>query len=85
MPGQTEDAAAILKWLAEKISADTYVNLMGQYRPEYEVGTIARDGSKRYAEIDRVPTQHELEDAYAAARGVGLWRFDERAGAPLGP
>ncbi len=35
--------------------ADTYVNVMGQYRPEYEVGQIARDGTAKYAEIDRRP------------------------------
>ena len=37
MPGQTEEAAAIFRWLSEEISPDTYVNVMGQYRPEYEV------------------------------------------------
>ena len=82
MPGQSDEAAAILRWLAEEISPDTYVNIMGQYRPEYEVGSIARDGSRRYAEIDRRPTRRELDDAYAAARAAGLWRFDERTAGP---
>jgi putative pyruvate formate lyase activating enzyme len=80
MPGQTDESAAIMKWLAEEISPDTYVNLMGQYRPDYEVGRIARDGSPLHAEIDRAPARQELEDAYAAARDAGLWRFDVRAG-----
>jgi putative pyruvate formate lyase activating enzyme len=80
MPGQTDEAAAIMKWLAEEISPDTYVNVMGQYRPDYEVGQIARDGSAKYAEIDRKPTSRELEDVHAAARDAGLWRFDRRAG-----
>jgi putative pyruvate formate lyase activating enzyme len=78
MPGQTDETAAIMQWLADEISPDTYVNLMAQYRPEYEVGQIARDGRPRYQEIARGPTREELADAYAAARDAGLWRFDTR-------
>jgi putative pyruvate formate lyase activating enzyme len=79
MPGQIDETAAIMRWLAEEISPDTYVNIMGQYSPNYEVGQIARDGSPKYGEIDRRPTRPELEDAYAVAREAGLWRFDVRA------
>jgi putative pyruvate formate lyase activating enzyme len=79
MPGQSAEAEAIFRWLAEEVSPDTYVNIMGQYRPEYEVGQIARDGAARkYAEIARRPGRDELEGAYAAARRAGLWRFDQR-------
>jgi putative pyruvate formate lyase activating enzyme len=79
MPGQTDETAAIMKWLAKEISPDTYVNIMGQYSPHYEVGQVARDGSPKYREIDRRPTRQELEDAYVVAREAGLWRFDMRA------
>ena len=72
MPEQTEEAAAIFAWLAD-LSVDTYVNIMGQYRPEYRVPK-----SERYADIDRRPTSDEIAAAYAAARDAGLWRFDER-------
>jgi putative pyruvate formate lyase activating enzyme len=78
MPGQEEEAAAIFRWLAEEVSPDTFVNIMGQYRPEYEVGGIARDGSPKYAEINRRPGREELPCATRAAREAGLWRFDER-------
>jgi putative pyruvate formate lyase activating enzyme len=79
MPGQSAEAGAIFRWLAEEVSPDTYVNIMGQYRPEYEVGQIAGDGlAAKYAEIDRRPASEELERARAAARQAGLWRFDER-------
>ena len=79
MPGQSAEAEAIFGWLAEELSPDTYVNIMGQYRPEYEVGQIARDGvALKYSEIDRRPEWEELERACAAARRAGLWRFDER-------
>ena len=79
MPGQTDETAAIMKWLAKEISPDTYVNIMGQYSPAYEVGQIARGGSPKHREIDRRPTRQEMQDAYAVAREVGLWRFDMRA------
>jgi putative pyruvate formate lyase activating enzyme len=78
MPGQTEEAAAIFEWLAREVSHDTYVNIMGQYRPEYQVGEIAANGSVKYPEIRRRPTAEEMAAAYAAARRAGLWRFDER-------
>lgn len=78
MPGQLDEARAIFGWLSEEVSADTYVNIMGQYRPQYEVGQIAENGSRKYESIDRAPDRAELRAAYAAARDAGLWRFDER-------
>jgi putative pyruvate formate lyase activating enzyme len=70
MPGQTEEAKEIFRFLAEQISRDTYVNVMGQYRPEYR--------AKEYDEIARKPTAKEMTDAHQAAIDVGLHRFDER-------
>ena len=55
------------------LSSDTYINIMGQYRPAYKVGQISRDGAAaRYTEIDRRPGSDEIARAYAAARRVGL-------------
>jgi putative pyruvate formate lyase activating enzyme len=73
MPGQQEEAAAIFEWLANELSPDTYLNIMGQYRPEHRVA-----GSERYADIDRRPRPDEQEAALTAAHRAGLWRFDER-------
>ncbi len=73
MPGMAEDSASIFTWLAGELSVDTYVNVMGQYRPEHRVL-----GNQRYLEIDRRPTQREVLTAYELARQAGLWRFDER-------
>ena len=50
MPGQGAEAAAIARWLAEELSPDTYLNVMGQYRPEYEVGEIAKKGQPQKRE-----------------------------------
>jgi uncharacterized Fe-S radical SAM superfamily protein PflX len=78
MPGQSDEAAAIFRWLAEEVSPDTYVNIMGQYRPEYEVGQVARNGDIEYGGIDRRPKSEEMSAARQAAIDAGLWRFDER-------
>ena len=78
MPGQSDESAAIFRWLSEELSPDTYVNIMGQYRPEYEVGQIAANGDEKFHEIDRRPTKDEMACAHQGARDAGLWRFDER-------
>ncbi|MDH3202518.1 MAG: radical SAM protein [Myxococcales bacterium] len=78
MPGQTDETEAIMRWLAEEISGETYVNIMGQYQPQYQVGEIARDGKPRYQAIDRRPTDLEMTAAYRAAQSAGLSRLDIR-------
>lgn len=82
MPGLLDETRAIFRWLADEISPDTWVNIMPQYRPAYQVGSAADAGSRagavRYEEINRCPTRAEMEAAYEAAREAGLWRFDER-------
>ena len=83
MPGQLDEAGAIFKWIAEEISPDTYVNIMGQYRPEHQVGTPSRRGERRYTEIARPPLHREMEEAFSLARDAGLWRFDARQEAAL--
>jgi putative pyruvate formate lyase activating enzyme len=76
MPGQTEEAAAIFKWLAEEVSPDTYVNIMDQYRPDY---SVAEEGSGgKYAAIARRPMTQEVGLVSSLANRVGLWRLDER-------
>lgn len=78
MPGGLDETAAIFKWLAEEVSPDTFVNIMGQYRPEHRVGKADRHGRMRYTELDRRPAPNELAGAVQAARDAGLHRFDER-------
>jgi putative pyruvate formate lyase activating enzyme len=78
MPGQQAEAAGIFDWLAREVSADTYVNVMGQYHPDHRVGVPTPREERPFAEVDRRPCGAELEAALAAARGAGLWRFDER-------
>ncbi len=77
MPGQETEAQAIFHWLANELSTDTYINIMGQYKPAYQVGEVARDGTPKYLEIQRCTTSSEMEHAYTAAKDTGLWRFDK--------
>jgi len=78
MPGLVEESAAIFGWLAREVSPDTWINVMAQYRPAHRVGVPGRNGGIQFPEIDRCPRSSELEEASAAARQAGLWRFDER-------
>jgi putative pyruvate formate lyase activating enzyme len=78
MPGKEEEAAAIFDWIASELGADTYVNIMDQYRPQYRVGAASRSGERQYLEIERRPNQRELWSARSAAERAGLWRLDQR-------
>lgn len=72
MPGMLEETRAILTWVARELSPDTYVNIMAQYRPEYQVS------DSKYPEINRPLTLDEYREALGIAEEVGLWRLDER-------
>ncbi len=73
MPGFVKDSAAIFRWLHDRLSPDTFINIMGQYRPDHRVPQ-----SPRYSDVNRGPDTKELAAARAAALDAGLWRFDER-------
>ena len=70
MPGLLDESAAIFRFLVEELSPDTYVNVMGQYRPEYRASD--------YEQIARRPTSSEIEQARALAHAAGLRRLDTR-------
>jgi putative pyruvate formate lyase activating enzyme len=75
MPGGLAGTAEIARFLAQEVSPDTFINVMGQYRPCYKAG--------HYPELDRPPTRQELEQAHQVARAAGLRRFDQRRANPL--
>jgi putative pyruvate formate lyase activating enzyme len=72
MPGSLDETAAILRWIAEELGRDTYVNLMDQYYPAGKVS------AERHPEINRWLTSREFEEAREIARGLGLRRLDVR-------
>jgi putative pyruvate formate lyase activating enzyme len=71
MPGDVARTEQILRFLAEEIAPDTYVNVMAQYRP---AGMVS---AERYAEINRRITSQEYWRAVRLAEQIGL-RLDER-------
>ncbi len=72
MPDGLADTEAIMNFLANELSRDTYVNVMAQYRP---AGKVSRN---KYEEINRRITDREYREAVGLARKAGLWRLDER-------
>ena len=64
LPGGGADSRAILDFLADAISGDTYVNVMGQYRPCFRAGD--------HPALARRPTHEEIAQAQAHAVARGL-------------
>jgi putative pyruvate formate lyase activating enzyme len=73
MPSLLDDTREIMRWIAEKMSPDTYVNVMDQYYPAYKAET-----EPRFADINRGISAGEFCGAIELARTAGLWRFDTR-------
>ncbi|KPK00779.1 MAG: radical SAM protein, partial [Gemmatimonas sp. SG8_28] len=71
MPNGIEETRAILEWVANTLGADTYVNLMDQYRP------AGRVGPTHYPELNRRTTAAEYGAAVQLAVRLGL-RLDTR-------
>jgi putative pyruvate formate lyase activating enzyme len=71
MPGALAETDAVLRFIAEHLGPQTYVNLMGQYRPAGR--------AERFAEINRRPYPDELASAFAIADRLGLRRLDVRS------
>jgi putative pyruvate formate lyase activating enzyme len=67
LPGGLAGTAEIVKFIADEISRDTYINIMSQYRPEYR--------ARKYPPLDRPITGREYEEAVRLAREAGLHRF----------
>jgi len=66
MPGNLGGTEDLMKFIAEEISRDSYVNIMQQYRPEHK--------SFDYPELSRRITYDEYLDAVKMARRFGLHR-----------
>ena len=66
MPRGIASSEAVLKFIAEEISIHSYVNVMEQYRPEYQ--------ADEFPEIDRRITRKEHLEAIQIAKGLGLYR-----------
>ncbi len=70
MPGALEETREALDFLANCVSPNTFVNVMGQYRPAGEVAT--HGGRSAHPELARRPTRDEVDSAQVHARKLGL-------------
>jgi len=70
MPGGLAGTQEVMRFLAQEVSRNTYVNVMDQYRPCYK----AKDDPR----IHRRITHAEYEEALEAARIAGIHRLDSR-------
>ncbi|NIP73324.1 MAG: radical SAM protein [Gammaproteobacteria bacterium] len=74
LPGDVANTEEVLRFVAEEISPDTYVNLMDQYYPCYR----AQD----YPPLDHPLTAPEYRRAQETAARLGLRRLDRRRRRP---
>jgi putative pyruvate formate lyase activating enzyme len=70
MPEDVAGTPAVMQWIADELSPETFINLMAQYHPE---GKVSRSD---YTKINRRVTPLEYERALEAAWHAGLKRLD---------
>jgi putative pyruvate formate lyase activating enzyme len=69
LPDRIAGTDKVLRFLAEEISKNTYLNLMAQYRPCYR--------AFEFPGLDRPISRSEFDEALAIARRCGLNRLDQ--------
>ena len=70
MPDGLASTREIMRYLANEVSRNTYVNVMSQYRPCGE--------AHEYSELRRSITTEEFREAVSMAQEEGIHRLDER-------
>ncbi len=68
MPNNVSGTGRLMKWIADNLPTDTYVNLMAQYTPYFK--------ANEFPEIARRITVREYRNAVNAARTAGLTNLD---------
>jgi putative pyruvate formate lyase activating enzyme len=68
LPYNLAGTAEIVRFLAQEISVETYLNLMDQYRPAYN--------ARQFPKLNRRTTRQEYLDALQMALTAGLHRLD---------
>jgi putative pyruvate formate lyase activating enzyme len=69
LPEGLAGTAEVVRFLRDRVSPDTYINVMAQYRPCYR--------AREYPPLDRSITNEEYAEAVRLAQDAGL-RLDER-------
>lgn len=69
LPGHIECCdKPIIKWIAENLGNDVRINIMSQYRPQYE--------ASKYTEINRRLARDEYCSVVDYAKQLGLWNIE---------
>jgi putative pyruvate formate lyase activating enzyme len=68
MPGDVSGSLDAMRWISGKLPADTYVNILIQYRPAYR--------AHLYPEIDTYVSREEYLEVVQEARKCGLQNLD---------
>lgn len=68
MPDDVSGSERVMEWIASELPADTYVNIMAQYTPQYKAFEFPR--------IARRVTAEEYNRVVDHARELGLTRLD---------
>jgi putative pyruvate formate lyase activating enzyme len=68
LPGGVAGTERVMRFIAEEISPNSYINIMAQYRPEYR--------ADQFPELNRRITAEEYLRAVAVAKECGLTRLD---------
>jgi len=71
LPGGLAGTGEVVRFLAEEISPNTYLNLMAQYYPRHRAGL--------YPELNRPITRAEYQEVVRLALAAGLTRLDVRS------
>ena len=69
LPNELAGSSEILRFIAERISLNTYLNLMDQYRPMYN--------AQRFTKLKRSLRPQEFQGALDEAQALGLLRLAE--------
>ncbi len=70
IPGHPEETSSVLAWIVDELGADSYVNVMGQYRPG------GRVDARYLPELNRPLEPSEYRTALRVARDLGLRHLD---------
>jgi len=68
MPHQVSGSKQVIRWIAENLPRDTYLNIMSQYRPMYK--------AFNHPEISRRITRREYREVVELALELGLTNLD---------
>lgn len=68
MPGNAGGSREAMKWIAQHLPSDTYVNIMNQYRPAYR--------AHLFPEIDAYISREAYTEVVSEARRCGLTNLD---------